>query len=368
MGYLADTEVDALIDAIIALTGDYTVARPGLLAPLPGGFRMLFPNSPVPRVQLRLDLTKLNRTVRLADGRVPLVAVLRTLLSDFGAADGEAAAVVNRILSEVARVSSGAPAITQPTPSEIKEAVIHQNDMLPAAFLRLGVQAGAAVARLTVPRFENGVQSTLPNHDPVQFLGTGWLMGEKLLITNHHVVNARVEGEDAASREDLVAQVLGATIQFDYDDAGGPRSVKAAPLNLITANAILDYALIEVDSGERRPLKLSPSVPQSPPGHGAAAVNIVQHPDGSPKKFAIRNNLIASVTDRDLRYFTDTAEGSSGSPVFNDDWNVVALHRGSTAVAQLFQGRATAQVNLGTRVSAILADLEQSGIRSQLGL
>ena len=51
--------------------------------------------------------------------------------------------------------------------------------------------------------------------------------------------------------------------------------------------------------------------------------------------------------------------GSSGSPVFNDQWQVVALHRASTYVAQVeFQGKTTAYVNVGTHMSAILDDLE----------
>ncbi|WP_175012302.1 hypothetical protein [Burkholderia lata] len=52
--------------------------------------------------------------------------------------------------------------------------------------------------------------------------------------------------------------------------------------------------------------------------------------------------------------------GSSGSPVFDDRWRLVALHRGSTFVKNVrFQGRATAFLNVGTKWSEIAADLER---------
>ena len=51
--------------------------------------------------------------------------------------------------------------------------------------------------------------------------------------------------------------------------------------------------------------------------------------------------------------------GSSGSPVFDDQWRVVALHRGSTMVTNVqFQGKSVAYVNVGTQLAAIQADLK----------
>jgi len=55
-------------------------------------------------------------------------------------------------------------------------------------------------------------------------------------------------------------------------------------------------------------------------------VNIIQHPNGEPKQLAIRNNQVVDELELFLHYRTDTDPGSSGSPVFNDQWEVVALH------------------------------------------
>jgi endonuclease G len=55
-------------------------------------------------------------------------------------------------------------------------------------------------------------------------------------------------------------------------------------------------------------------------------VSIVQHPSGAPKVVAIRENRVNDVFDEFIHYATDTEPGSSGSPVFNDGWKLVALH------------------------------------------
>ena len=56
------------------------------------------------------------------------------------------------------------------------------------------------------------------------------------------------------------------------------------------------------------------------------SLNIIQHPNGEPKQLALRENKLVDVLEQFLHYKTDTAPGSSGSPVFNDQWEVVALH------------------------------------------
>ena len=55
-------------------------------------------------------------------------------------------------------------------------------------------------------------------------------------------------------------------------------------------------------------------------------VNIIQHPAGQFKKITLYHNIVTNTTDRIVQYLTDTMPGSSGSPVFNSQWEVVALH------------------------------------------
>ncbi|MFD4523615.1 trypsin-like serine peptidase [Streptomyces sp. NPDC058470] len=56
------------------------------------------------------------------------------------------------------------------------------------------------------------------------------------------------------------------------------------------------------------------------------SVNIVGHPSGRLKEIAIRRNELLFQLEDFLHYETDTEPGNSGSPVFNDQWEVVVLH------------------------------------------
>ena len=55
-------------------------------------------------------------------------------------------------------------------------------------------------------------------------------------------------------------------------------------------------------------------------------VNIIQHPEGDYKQVVLRENQLVTRLDKVLHYLADTNPGSSGSPVFNDQWEVIALH------------------------------------------
>ncbi|MEH1781986.1 MAG: trypsin-like peptidase domain-containing protein [Nostoc sp.] len=55
-------------------------------------------------------------------------------------------------------------------------------------------------------------------------------------------------------------------------------------------------------------------------------VAIIQHPGGHLKKISIQNNFVAYADNQVLQYTTSTEPGSSGSPVFDDDFQVVGIH------------------------------------------
>ncbi len=90
-------------------------------------------------------------------------------------------------------------------------------------------------------------------------------------------------------------------------------------------------------------------------------VNIIQHPLGGPKRVALRNNKVYDVSYPSIFYFTDTLEGSSGAPVFDDHWRVIALHRASVKERTEYNGKKdVGYVNHGIQLHAILADLDKA--------
>jgi endonuclease G len=58
----------------------------------------------------------------------------------------------------------------------------------------------------------------------------------------------------------------------------------------------------------------------------AETVNIIQHPNGAVKQLAVQDNDVTKRFPNFVQYHTDTMPGSSGAPVFNNQWEVIALH------------------------------------------
>lgn len=175
------------------------------------------------------------------------------------------------------------------------------------------------------------------------------------------MVNARSgtgSGRPRADAEDLRLQAQHARARFDYD-TDEVETEEATVSELVAADPELDYAILRLTAEPSRPsLKLAKQ-PLSVAKGDVVAVNIIQHPGGQPKRVALRNNLVYAADGSDVRYFTDTRGGSSGSPVFTDDWKVVALHRGTRRVEDvMFQGRTTAFVNVGTQMDTIMRHLQ----------
>lgn len=215
------------------------------------------------------------------------------------------------------------------------EKVINTRDFVDIGYLEAGVAASRAVCRIHV-------------RDPARGsgYGTGSLISPRLLLTNHHVFP-----------EPEVAQT--SAIEFNYQDGldGRPLDSKFFYLDpevFFLADKERDFALVAVrataetlaDFGFNRLIE----------AEGKAIigefVTIIQHPGGEKKQVALRENRIVDLLENFLHYEADTEPGSSGSPVFNDQWEIVALHHASVPAPQL-----TALggfMNEGIRTSRIL--------------
>ncbi|GAA2148926.1 trypsin-like peptidase domain-containing protein [Kitasatospora kazusensis] len=315
---------------------------------------------PEPSLQLRSDLVEMNKVERLIDGSVPLEVWLRNAVGLTTVA--APAAVFRQALDEVTRIAAGEPdVLAGAPPDEFKEAVIHRDDMVPFDFLRSGDRAGLAVACVKVRPYQNGSPYTgLQASD--RFAGTGWLIAPQLLITNHHVVTARklVEGrQPEVGPDDFAQQAASVRARFDFE-AEEIETEVAQATGLVANDPTLDYAILRLAEKSLRPVLRVGTEALTVTSGRPVAVNIIQHPGGLPKQVALRNNLVYEADGRDVRYFTDTRTGSSGSPVCTDDWTVVALHRGARQVTNVnFQGKGTAFINVGTQMSSIMRHLKE---------
>ncbi|WP_406280076.1 trypsin-like serine peptidase [Embleya sp. NBC_00896] len=234
------------------------------------------------------------------------------------------------------------------------------NDLQSLNFLTRGVRAAACVARVW---YSTG--------GPVQPQATGFLVAPRLLLTNHHVF------PDAATARGAFAE-FGAEMGIDNELPTNTTRFTPDPDTLFLTDEDLDFTLVAMRPGGdgRLPGQVFGRVALIA-AEGKLVVgdpvNVIGHPDGRLKEIAIRENRFAQRFDDFLQYETDTEPGNSGSPVFNDQWEAVALHHSGVpahddagAVLNLqgrpwepAQGLAAIKwiANEGVRVSAILRRL-----------
>jgi len=81
--------------------------------------------------------------------------------------------------------------------------------------------------------------------------------------------------------------------------------------------------------------------PQPGKGFVGEYLTIIQHPNGERKQVCVRENRLLKYDSNGpfVWYQTDTVGGSSGSPVFNNSWEVVALHHSGVPRTAKVNGR-----------------------------
>lgn len=156
-------------------------------------------------------------------------------------------------------------------------------------------------------------------------IGSGFLVSPNLLMTNHHVLPT-AEACEACHVE----------FGHQHDRSGNlSRGVRHRldPRRFLLLNEELDFTLVALETAQSLDewsLPWCPMIKKTGKVVVGEPVNIIQHPLGREKQVVFRNNLLVDIfEDKDVivHYQADTDRGSSGSPVFNDQWQVVALHR-----------------------------------------
>jgi endonuclease G len=347
-----------LVDALLGVPGtDDRAGRNALLDGIPPNVRGGLNRHDNQIVDLTNVIGQLDALGRLDNGERPVVIVIHNAWRIVrGTALGQE-------LAEIQKLAEAAYGGEKPSPTlpAKPEALIFggPGEWVTFSFLEQAQQAGRRVARLLISRYMAGRKAEGVG------LGTGWLVAPRLLLTNHHVVVARDENEPLPSEADFRRQGESVMAWFDYHREGQPHADVSA-VEVVSSNEALDYALLRLAEApplaDRRPLALAQGRPDLARG---ARLNIVQCPGGGPLTFAIRNNFYVGPGEQahHLRYLTDTREGSSGSPVLDDKWQVVAMHHGYQPVdPKLYPADAGLSGvakfhNEGTAIQDILDDL-----------
>lgn len=224
-----------------------------------------------------------------------------------------------------------------------------------------------------------------------QALGTGFLVGADALLTNYHVLRSvidnpnlaatvrlrfdyRVLPNGAESDGTLVSLAPGPGWLIDYTPYTGAEKNNTPDASLPTVDE-LDFALVKLDRAiGKEPLipnidstqrgwipvpTATPHITSNPP----MPVLILQHPNTQPLKLAVDTAGVLSLNENGtrVRYATNTEPGSSGSPCFNLNWTLIALHHYGDPLHN------EAEWNQGVPISMIRNRLARQGKDGVLG-
>jgi hypothetical protein len=180
-------------------------------------------------------------------------------------------------------------------------------------------------------------------------------LGDELfLVTNSHVVSQKQDNQSLRPDEIVVVfEAMDPNIEFrnleiiwcspSYElDTCILRFSKEDQLKLKDLGKDLQFYV---------PNKRLPTVNSSPP----QKIYVIGHPNGGTLQISFQDNMLL---DHDkiskIHYRTPTEGGSSGSPVFNQQWDLIALHHaGSTAMPRLNGFLGTYEANEGIWIQAI---------------
>ncbi|WP_414622785.1 trypsin-like peptidase domain-containing protein [Calothrix sp. CCY 0018] len=216
--------------------------------------------------------------------------------------------------------------------ADIKEKIIGENTLRDIYILNLALEASKAVVRI---RTSEG-------------LGTGFMVAPDLLMTNNHVIKT----QEIAEKSDFSFNY-----QLDINGKECPtQTIGALADGVFYTNEELDFTVVTLKDtpnfGNSLILKSKLVRPDD-------RVAIIQHPGGHLKKISIQNNFIAYADNKVLQYTTSTEPGSSGSPVLDDDFQVVGIHHSGGMLPEPSTQRRYLR-NAGTSAIALLNDLKNN--------
>lgn len=192
------------------------------------------------------------------------------------------------------------------TENDLQKILGNVNHLVKINWLQKGIQASRSVCQVVRADGQKG---------------TGFVLRNGYLMTNFHVLPTR-------------ERVATSKVVFDFEEDFMGNSLKTSEFFLepddMSCSPIqeLDYTFVKIRDNPANPLvqwgSLELDTFSEPQVN--APVTIIQHPLGESKQIALTANKIIAINAHKLFYQTDTEKGSSGSPVFSNEWKVIALH------------------------------------------
>jgi len=203
-------------------------------------------------------------------------------------------------------------------------------------------------------------------------LGTGFLLtGEWLgyasagmvFVTNAHVISDTVANaippDNARVTFEVESELAGTPLFYKIE-----RVLSTCPPGRLGASTdeALDFTVVTLKAdaqtgGQLKPLKPARGLPLV---EKKAKAYVVGHPLGSGLQISLHDSVLLDIDDAErlVHYRTPTDPGSSGSPVFNTQWQVIGLHHGGSDETPRLHGSGSYEANEAISLLSIRKHLE----------
>jgi S1-C subfamily serine protease len=199
-------------------------------------------------------------------------------------------------------------------------------------------------------------------------VGTGFLLdgalvsptleGEIVLVTNAHVVsdNPRLNrGSLKPGNSVATLETIDKTLELKFKGIFCSSPIQDLDATILTFDEDTQTELLK-----HRDNICSYPIGDPPNPDGKKRVYIIGHPYGGILRISLQDNIFLARNDQFIQYRTPTEHGSSGSPVFNDNWEIIGIHHaGGDDMPLLDPPGQTGKANEGILISAILKNCSQ---------
>ena len=275
-----------------------------------------------------------------ADKENKVDQLIKTALDDFpddmrlkAALDGAMNGVTPILMDDPDEWKEGAD-----SGSNYEKIIGKESTLLDIAYLETGLMRSLSVARIVLP---DGAT------------GTCFLIDKNIIVTNHHVIGTKEVAEKSI-------------VQFNYQLNAEGLALPLTEYKLDPANGFAtspqeenDWTAVKVSGDPNAKwgyLQLKPNNIEK-----NQRVTIIQHPNGLHKQIALHHNYVRYVDENIIQYLTDTLPGSSGAPVFDDHWKLVALHHSGGHIREPGTKRIAFR-NEGIHINKVIEGLKGSGL------
>ncbi len=160
-------------------------------------------------------------------------------------------------------------------------------------------------------------------------------IGQKCVV----VTNAHVVSDDLAEQNSIPAALPADEVRIRFEAKDSNKEFEVDQILFSSPRSELDCTILSLKSHivHENPYPIAKRLPLVDKNQ---RVYVIGHPRGGGLSYSIDDNLLLDHERPVVHYRAPTEGGSSGSPVFNQDWDLVALHHAGGMNMKKLNGKA----------------------------